>query len=147
MGQAHRRPPGKIRGVLRLIEDHPTAIAYDFRTRFGLPVTAVFDGRIGWEEAWQLVQELALDPTSHLAAAVAGWDHPMSREALILADQFDLTVAANSDRKKGKPKPYPRPFKRKGASTRSAKPTVDQAAIDAALRARGHRLGKEHRGN
>lgn len=90
-----------------------------------------------------LMQELMADPTSHLAAAVAGWDHPMSREALIMADLWDLNVAVNTDRKKrGRAKTYPRPFKRKGASTRSAKPTVNQAAIDAALRARGHQLGK-----
>jgi hypothetical protein len=147
VGQEDRGPPGKIRGVLRLIEQHPAALAYDFRARFGLPITSVFDGRMGWEEAWQLVQELAADPTSHLAAAVAGWDHPMSREALILADLFDLTVAANTDkRRRGRSKSYPRPFKRKGASTRSAKPTVDQSAIDAALRARGHQIPKERRG-
>ena len=87
-----------------------------------------------------LLRELITDPSSHLGAAHAGWDHPYSREALILADLWDLQVAANTDRKKRRPKPYPRPFKRKGASTKSATPTVGQAEITAALRARGHNL-------
>jgi hypothetical protein len=103
---------------------------------------------MSWDEAWHLMQGLLTDPTSRLAAAHAGWEHPMSREAMVLADLWDLTVAANTDSKKrGRAKTYPRPFKRKGTgSTRSAKPTVSQAEIDAALRARGYTLGKERRG-
>jgi hypothetical protein len=139
--------PGKIRAVLRLIEDHPVEAAYDWRTRFGLPVAAVFDGRMSWDEAYDLARGLLADPTSRLAAARAGWDHPLSREAMIFADLYDLTVAANTDRRKGKPKPYPRPFKPKGKGARhaTAAPTVTQAQIDAALRARGHHIGKERR--
>jgi len=140
--------PGKIRAVLQLIEDHPVEAAYDWRTRFGLPVGAIFDGRMTWDEAYDLARGLLADPTSRLAAARSGWDHPLSREAMTLADLYDLTVAANSDRRKGKPKPYPRPFKPKGKGSQhaTAAPTVTQAQIDAALRARGHHLGKERHG-
>lgn len=147
MGHQDRRPPGKIRAVLRLLEDHPAEITYDWRERFGLGAAAIFDGRVSWEEAWMLTRQLLADPTSRLAAAHAGWDHPMSREAMLLADLWDLTVAANTDKKKGRPKPYPRPFKRKGQSRRSARPTVGQDQIDAALRARGYQLGKERNGD
>lgn len=138
MGGAHWGPPGKIRAVLRLIEDHPSACAYDFRSRFGLPVEAVFDGRMTWNEAWMLVRELLSDPSSRLGAARAGWDHPMSREAMVLADLWDLNVAVNTDKKKRKPKPYPRPFKRPG--NRSKAPVASQDRIRAALAARGHRM-------
>ena len=147
MDAAVGSPPGKIRAVLQLIEDHPVEASYDWRTRFGLPIAAVFDGRMTWDEAYDLVRGLLADPTSRLAAARAGWTYPLSREAMIVADLYDLTAVANSDRKKGKPKPYPRPFKPKGKGSRhSAAPTVTQAQIDAALRARGH-LGKERHGN
>jgi len=138
VGGTHRREPGKIRAVLRLIEDHPSACAYDFRSRFGLPVAAIFDGRITWDEAWMLLRELLGDPSSHLGAAHAGWAHPFSREAMILADLWDLNVAVNTDKKKRKPKPYPRPFKRPG--NRSKAPVASQDHIRAALAARGHHM-------
>lgn len=94
---------------------------------------------MGIHEAWLLVNALMVDPTSHLAAAVAGWKYPMSREALIAADQFDLTVAVNTDKKRrGKSKHYPRPFERNTTGRRSKAPEADQATIRAALAARGH---------
>lgn len=63
-----------------------------------------------WELA-RLVRILRSDPSSALTAALEGWDFPISREALALYDLFDLTVAANTDSKKGKPPPHPgRPF-------------------------------------
>jgi len=102
---------------------------------------------MGFEEAWMLIQQLVADPSSHLGAAHAGWDYPINREAMVLADLWDLTVAANTDKKKGLAKPYPRPFERKGASKKSARPTVSQSQIDAALRQRGYQVGKERRGN
>jgi hypothetical protein len=49
--------------------------------------------------------QLALDPASHLAAAVNGWEYPISREAIALADIFDITVAAA-----GGDTRYPRPW-------------------------------------
>lgn len=52
------------------------------------------------------------DPSSAITAALEGWDYPISREALILADLFDLEHMANSDPKKSRPKPHPmRPWK------------------------------------
>lgn len=48
---------------------------------------------------------LAADPSSAISAAVRGWDHPISREALIMMDQYDLShaVAAGGKRVKGHP--------------------------------------------
>jgi hypothetical protein len=131
-------PPGGIAGLLDLIEEHPGPLAYDWRTRFALSLSAPFDGAVSWHEAWLLTQQLLADPTSHLAAALAGWDYPASRETLALADLFDLTVAANTDkRKRGRAGRYARPFPLRDAA-RSAKPGVDQARVRAALAARGH---------
>ena len=56
------------------------------------------------------------DPSSQIAAAIEGWDHPITREALALFDVYDVTVAANSDKRK-RPKPHPgRPFKLNAAT-------------------------------
>lgn len=137
MDAGGRGEPGEIQRLVELIGEHPGAIRYDWRTRFGLPVESIFDGRMSWDEAWDLVTELVRDPTSHLFAAINEWKHPFSSEARVLADLFDLQVAMNT--KKGKkPKPYPRPWSKKTQGVRSQKPTVDQATIRAALAQRGH---------
>lgn len=60
-----------------------------------------------WGEAYRLAHVLARDPSSAIAAAVAGWDHPFSREALLLADLYDLQHAAKARKR---PRPYPRPW-------------------------------------
>jgi hypothetical protein len=88
-----------------------------------------------YAEAWHLTQELAKDPTSHVAAAVNGWSHPWTYEAAILADFVDNYVLAHT--KKGrKPKPYPRPWDEK--RNKKYRPKVSQARVLAALAARGH---------
>ena len=138
MDAPDRSRTGGIAGLLNLIEEHPGALAYDWRVRFGLSLSAVFDGALTWHEAWLLTEQLLNDPTSHIAAALAGWDYPASRETLALADLFDLTVAVNTDkRKRGRAERYTRPFPLRDA-TRSAKPQVSQDAVRAALAARGH---------
>lgn len=65
-----------------------------------------------WGEAIRLAGVLTRDPSSAIAAALAGWAYPITHEALALYDLFDVTVIANSDSKKGRPKPHAgRPFK------------------------------------
>lgn len=63
-------------------------------------------------EAARLAKILLTDPSSATAAASQDWDYPISQEASVLADLFDLTFAANSDPKKARPKPHAiRPWK------------------------------------
>ncbi len=57
-----------------------------------------------WGEAARIIGILTADPSSALAASVAGWAHPISREALALYDLFDLEHMVNS---KKRPKPHP----------------------------------------
>lgn len=67
-------------------------------------------------EAWRLTQQLNRDPTSAIGAALAGWDYPISHEALLLADLFDLEHTVNAKRR---PSPHPiRPFKANTDSVR-----------------------------
>ena len=100
---------GGIRWLLDLIEEHRGPLEYDWRTRFGLPLHEV--GRaMSWGEAYRLVGELADEPSSHTAAAMAGWQHPWPREAALLADMWDLTATAHSGKRA--PTPYPRPWRR-----------------------------------
>lgn len=104
-----RRGAGGIRRLLELIEEHRAPLEYDWRAVFGLPLSSI--GRsVSWGEAVRLVDELAADPATHTAAALAGWAHPWSREAALLADLFDLTLAVNAKN----PKPYPRPWVQQG---------------------------------
>lgn len=72
-----------------------------------------------WAEAYRLTEILLNDPSSQVAAAVAGWRYPLSRGDLTLRDLYDLQHKSKAKRK---PAPYPRPWdvepKRYGAGTR-----------------------------
>lgn len=57
-----------------------------------------------WPEAVDLARVIHADPSSAVAAAALGWEYPLSREALILLDLFDLEHAANTSKR---PKPHP----------------------------------------
>lgn len=58
------------------------------------------------------MEQLAADPSSRLCTSLNGWSYPISLEAVVLADLFDLTHAAHS--RKRRPKPHPiRPWKSK----------------------------------
>lgn len=96
----------KLLKLLELIEEHPVAVARDFRERFGLSYLDIGSG-ITYLEAWQLVESLLQDTTSWVFTVVAGWKFPVSREWMLAADHYDLLHAANSKRR---PKPYPRPW-------------------------------------
>lgn len=124
-----------------LIGRHEGAFAYDWRARFGLPLTAVFDGTMSLREAWLLTQELCKDPSSHVGAAVARMKHPWSYEAAALADVYDLLMAANTDKKaRSKTKPYPRPFSLRAEGERSGRPNVSQEVVKRTLARRGHQV-------
>lgn len=111
---AGRGDAGGILGLLELIEEHRGAVEYDFRSRFHLGAH-VIGNEIGWGEAIRLVRVLRSDPSSMLAAAVEDWDYPMSREASILADVWDLEYAKTGAKTAAN---YPRPFKKDQPSTR-----------------------------
>jgi len=115
------------------MEEYPDEIAYDWRTRFGVPST-VIGGEMDWVESVRLARVLLADQTSWLGAKVAGHSRPWSPEAWILANLYDLTAAANS---KHRPKPHPRPSDL--PPKRVGNPALPQHVIRAALRARGHR--------
>lgn len=132
---------GGIWRLLELIEEHRAAVEYDWRTRFGMSIDDMPD-RMGWDEAGRLASLLCRDPSSALFAALAGWEYPMSREALLLADLFDLEHTAHADPKRGRPKPHPmRPVKQVGERTRVGNPGGrSDEEIVAILRRLGHRL-------
>lgn len=86
---------------------------------------------------------LRRDPSSAVAASFEGWEFPMSREALILADLYDLTFSANSDPKKGRPKPHPgRPWKQETAERQQVGNASGRSReeVRAIMRRLGHRL-------
>lgn len=89
---------------------------------------------MSWGEAVRLTQILATDPSSQIAAAIAGWAHPLERIDATLRDLYDLQHASKS---KKRPKPYPRPW---DMAKKRAKPSasLSQEEIIAALRMAGH---------
>lgn len=105
---------GKSWGLLGVLRDYRGAVEYDISTRFpgrcprGL--RSVGD-TITLAEMARLVEILRSDPSSALASAVEGWDHPVSREAAVLMDLWDLTAAATGAKK---PPRYERPWKEIG---------------------------------
>lgn len=109
-GRIHRvagSDPGGIAALANLIAKHRGAFEHDWRARFHLPLHKVGGKAMRWGEAVRLAMVLARDPGTAVGAAVAEWDYPMRREALVLADLYDLQHTAKA---KKRPRPYPRPW-------------------------------------
>lgn len=100
---------GGVFGLLRLIALHRGAVEYDLRQRFRIGLRDIGDTVTLFEVA-RLVVILRKDPSSAIASTLEGWEYPVSREALILMDHYDLDRALNHDPKKGKADRYPRPY-------------------------------------
>jgi len=105
VGRPERGNPPPILTLLDLFEEHRSAFEYDWRTRFHMAHDV--PASMSWGEAWRLTHELALDPASHVSAAIGGWSFPVSREWIAAVDHYDAFVTSKSKRK---PKPYPRPW-------------------------------------
>ena len=60
------------------MREHYPALAADLRSRFGISINDL-GVAVSWREAIALVEVLSRDITTHLAASVSGWSHPMSR--------------------------------------------------------------------
>jgi hypothetical protein len=61
---------------------------------------------------WPLVQMLMRNPESWLNAAVAEWEHPVTREWTVLAQILDVVHASKVKRAAFKPWPRPWPDKK-----------------------------------
>ena len=57
-----------------------------------------------------MIRELLSKPESLFHARVAGWDYPISREAMIAADVYDLQLRVALGKKQNRFRPYPRPW-------------------------------------
>jgi hypothetical protein len=99
------RTLGGICKLRELIEEHPRELAFDFRNKFGLSYLEI-GFSVTYLEAVYLVSALMTEPDSHLQAVANEWNHPVSREWIVLTHVYDLLAAVNSKR----PKPYPTPW-------------------------------------
>lgn len=86
-------------------------------------------------EAWRLLHRLAVDPSSHFTASLNNWAHPLTHEALVLMDLFDLQHRSKT---KKTPRPYPRPWTARTIRRTAPDARLTQEEIVAALRAAGH---------
>lgn len=82
---------------------HRTELVADFRAIYSV---SVWD--VGSRELVTLIRSLVSDPTSRFHAAIAGWKHPISYEGMAQLDLYDLLY--QSWKRKGRFKPYPRPW-------------------------------------
>lgn len=138
MDEVRRGRSGKIAEVLDIIRRFPGEVQYEWRVRFGLPLSALADGRMTWEEGYNMMRVVMNDPNSPLRARYLDWEYPFSTEAKILADLHDLTKAAHSGKRRRSGKPYPRPYP-DGSRGRSAPPKMSQERVRAELEKRGHK--------
>ena len=119
--------------LLDLIEEHPGAWEYEWRTRFRVPLAKIGGRRMSWGEAFRLGMILLSDPSSRVGAAHAGLDGPVSREyvalQIMLANQYEKDT-----QKRASVRMLPDPFapkpRRFGAGT-SLTPEQFEAAIAA----------------
>lgn len=111
------RGPGGIEGLRQLAESYPDELVWELhQLGFDLrPNGVIRDARgkaVDHVKVDRLLRVATRDPSSHLFAARAGWDYPLSREGIQQADLFDainqlIKVTAGS---KQRLKPYPRPW-------------------------------------
>ena len=90
-----------------------------------------------WDEAIRLTQLLRRDPSSWVAAALEGWDFPISREAAATLDLFDLEHIKGAGKKR--PKPHGgRPWRSKKVQRFGNTGGRTHEQVRAILRAHGH---------
>lgn len=74
---------------------------------------------MSWGEAWRLFLILGGDPSSQVAAALAGWQHPASREDLALGTLIDRFQQANFKKAPHYPRPWDEAPKHVGTGRRT----------------------------
>lgn len=131
---AQRGDSGGIAALADLLDAHRGAFEHDWRARFSLPLTAIGTRRMEWGEAIRLMQALALDSSTMVAAALAGWDYPVSAEALVLMNVHDILAGAYLKKPEFWPRPWPDKVKKRSKPDAS----LTQEEIIAALRKAGH---------
>lgn len=115
---------GGIEALADLIRQHRGAFEYDWRTRFGMPISAI-PGDMAWDEALRMLKILGDDPTSQVAAALSKWAFPASWDYIALADLIDVQTSKVKWRRK--PKSYRRPWdKRPVVHGRGSAVSVEQ---------------------
>jgi hypothetical protein len=141
MDDAWRRRWGDTPPILTLLDllaEHRGAFEYDWRTRFQLSVRVIGTKAMTYGEAWRQTFILMGDPSSQIAAALGGWDHPVDRADLVLRDLYDLQHAKAMAGSKKNAKPYPRPWPEVKTRRQAPGADVTQEQIFEALRSAGH---------
>lgn len=118
-----------------LIETYPAELAVDFRSLFNISITDVGD-TVSYKEAIYLISGLSDNPRSWFFCKLNQWDYPVTLEYLAILNLLDSFIMANSDPKKKKNKPHPRPYDNKKLNNKSKNIEDDEAKIGTATRPR-----------
>ena len=89
-----------------------------------------------WGECVRLFAVLREEPGSRVFAALAGWDYPLSREAIDTRSLLEVYLRSHHDKKRGRFKPLDWPWPDRSKSR--PRPTVSPEVAIAALRQAGH---------
>lgn len=91
--------PGGIARLLDVVEEHRTALRFDFRDRFQLSLDDAGD-RYTFGEAADLIFGLAATEGTSTHASVQSWRYPLSKTDRMLQHLVELTAAVHRDPKK-----------------------------------------------
>ncbi|MBF4597175.1 hypothetical protein ITJ50_00925 [Curtobacterium sp. VKM Ac-2889] len=107
------RRPGGIQGLRELAESYPDELVWELH-QLRIDIDDIGGDDTPDRKAVdhvlvdRLLRVATRDTSSVLFAATHGWDFPVSREWVQMADFIDAFYAANSNGRR--PKPYPRPW-------------------------------------
>lgn len=121
--------------LLVAIVHHRGALEHELETRYGWCADEILSGERGWNRAAMLVNQMVLEPYSHLTASMAGYayvPHPMDA---FFYDWVDAQALMHHKAGKVHPKPVERPWTRKDAH-REVVPDPGRAERRGALMAR-----------
>lgn len=79
-------PAGGRLTLAQVLIEHRGEAEYDFRHLLHTSYRALVEADL--EETFRLARQLLREPSSRLSAAVAGWERPLSLEAILLASVY-----------------------------------------------------------
>jgi hypothetical protein len=127
----------RLGGILWLtgqVVAHRFELFADFRAIYSVSADAVCG-----PELWALCRALLKDTGSRFHAAVAGWDHPLSREGIDQLHFIDLHLQRWSTRDR-KNRPWPKPWD--AAALRSRAERISDDRLLRALRPERFSVGE-----
>jgi hypothetical protein len=105
LGKITAANPSNILEFIGYMEKFPSEMAADFRQFYGVSVWDI-PTKITWAEALLLFRQLMNTTESRTLAAMNQWERPFTFGDVIAMEHWDLTYAANSEKKERFKRPW-----------------------------------------